>query len=131
MLNFNDKCTEWRHHCFTDIFLVRLEENNLLSSVQCLTYWPQKCSRDVFRTLQTFLLELFCRVNYLVRFCFCYGVVYSRLLGKVHEKDDQICNFLKFKFSLKSCLTHYSPVLLIYTPWKYQKTWRFSYVFRG
>ena len=28
-------------------------------------------------------------------------------------------------------LTHYSPVLLFYTPWKHQKTFRFSDVFRG
>ena len=28
-------------------------------------------------------------------------------------------------------LTHYSPVLLFYTPWKHQKTFRFSGVFRG
>ena len=28
-------------------------------------------------------------------------------------------------------LTHYSPVLLFYTPWKHQKTFRFPDVFRG
>ena len=28
-------------------------------------------------------------------------------------------------------LTYYSPVLLIYTPWKHQKIFRFSDVFRG
>ena len=28
-------------------------------------------------------------------------------------------------------LTYYSPVLLFYTPWKYQKTFRFSDIFRG
>ena len=31
----------------------------------------------------------------------------------------------------QSTLTHYSPVLLFYTPWKHQKTFRFSDVFRG
>ena len=31
----------------------------------------------------------------------------------------------------QSTLTHYSPVLLFYTPWKHQKTLRFFYVFRG
>ena len=33
----------------------------------------------------------------------------------------------------KSCfrLTHYSPMLLFYTPWKHKKTFRFSDVFRG
>ena len=28
-------------------------------------------------------------------------------------------------------LTHYCPVLVFYTPWKHQKTFRFSDVFRG
>ena len=28
-------------------------------------------------------------------------------------------------------LTHYSPMLLIYTPWKHQKTFRFTDVFWG
>ena len=28
-------------------------------------------------------------------------------------------------------LTHYNPVLLFYTPWKHQKTFRFPDVFRG
>ena len=34
--------------------------------------------------------------------------------------------------SLRSTpLTHYSPLLLFYAPWKYQKAFRFSDVFRG
>ena len=28
----------------------------------------------------------------------------------------------RFQLSLSFCLTHYSPVLLFYTPWKHQKT---------
>ena len=31
----------------------------------------------------------------------------------------------------RSYLTHYSPVLLIYTPWKHLKTFRFSYILKG
>ena len=34
-------------------------------------------------------------------------------------------------FHTVSILTHYIPVLLIYTPWKHQKTFKFSDVFRG
>ena len=34
-------------------------------------------------------------------------------------------------FLEKFLLTHYSPVLLFFTPWIHQKTFRFSDVFRG
>ena len=34
------------------------------------------------------------------------------------------------KFFIKAFLTHYRRVLLFYTPWKHQKTQRFSDVFR-
>ena len=45
-----------------------------------------------------------------------HGVPVSKSAGK----------FPKFTVHL----THYRPVLLFYTPWKHQKTWRFS-VFKG
>ena len=37
----------------------------------------------------------------------------------------------KINYQQELSLTHYSPVLLFYTPWKHQKTFRFSDVFRG
>ena len=37
----------------------------------------------------------------------------------------------KFRLQHWTNLTHYRPVLLFYTPWKYQKTVRFFDVFRG
>ena len=53
---------------------------------------------------------------------------------KMIMKDDYWANwFLSFfrkKISIL-VLTHYSPVLPFYTPWKHQKTFRFSDVFRG
>ena len=33
--------------------------------------------------------------------------------------------------SFTGVLTHYSPVLVFYTPWKHQKIFRFSDIFRG
>ena len=50
-----------------------------------------------------------------------------RLFRRIFASDTKItlgCNF-------GAPLTHYSPLLLTYTPWKYQKTFRFSDVFRG
>ena len=38
---------------------------------------------------------------------------------------------LEFFCKNSSQSTHYSPVLLFYTPWKHQKTFRFSDVFKG
>ena len=45
----------------------------------------------------------------------------------------QSCKLLTYKAVDLHChiLTHYSPVLLSYIPWKHQKTFRFSDVFRG
>ena len=49
--------------------------------------------------------------------------VFSHILG---------CNpFSPLRNMFLCTLTHYSPVLLFYTPWKHQKTFRFSDVFRG
>ena len=43
-----------------------------------------------------------------------------------------MCTIFYNRFSQSwSSLTHYSPVLLFYTPWKHQKTFKFSDVFRG
>ena len=39
-------------------------------------------------------------------------------------------HFFAQTFFIGWSLTHYSPVLLFYTPWKYQKIFRFSDVFR-
>ena len=42
-----------------------------------------------------------------------------------------VCFLAGNQLLLKTTLPHYSPVLLFYTPWKHQKTFRFSNVFRG
>ena len=53
------------------------------------------------------------------------------LVWKFSMKKDQILKYTIFQLYKNISLTHYSPVLLFYTPWKYQKTERFSDVFRG
>ena len=50
-----------------------------------------------------------------------------RLFRRIFASDTKIT--LGYNFGAP--LTHYSPLLLTYTPWKYQKTFRFSDVFRG
>ena len=50
-----------------------------------------------------------------------------RLFRRILASDTKIT--LGYNFGAP--LTHYSPVLLTYTPWKYQKIFRSSDVFRG
>ena len=58
------------------------------------------------------------------------------ILFKVHKSEYvwKIIIYISYLSILnaKICnLTHYSPVLLFFTPWKYQKTFTFSDIFRG
>ena len=49
-----------------------------------------------------------------------------------HVRSQKVIKMKSHKNELwKIKLTHYSPVLLFYTPWKHQKIFRFSDVFRG
>ena len=60
---------------------------------------------------------------YYYHYCYCTFVQYWQ--SQLTFKDITI--FSHFWLTL----THCSPVLLIYTPWKHQKTFRFSDVFKG
>ena len=57
----------------------------------------------------------------------------SILLQHFWHLDDTstLINFNALRKKWSFLLTHYSLVLLFYTPWKYQKTFRFLDVFRG
>ena len=57
------------------------------------------------------------------RYCSCLLKMFFRLLWRFVASLHFLQNYV--------VLTHYSPVFLFYTPWKYQKTLRFSDVFRG
>ena len=54
--------------------------------------------------------------------------------GKVTRKLAKFCEFFNgqilSKILIYMYLTHFSPVLLFYSPWKHQKTFKFSDVFR-
>ena len=87
----------------------------------------------------------FNKVTGLRQFLFCEfceifkNICFLEHLQRLGSEDITIV-FLKWIFALISTLifffthyrlTHYNPVLLFYTPWKHQKTFRFSDVYRG
>ena len=74
---------------------------------------------------------------------FLYVFIYNKLTNfdpfianiSHHRETSQLtCSanqYIGLYIVWKAALTHYSPVLLFYIPWKHQKTLRFSDVFRG
>ena len=52
-------------------------------------------------------------------------------LDFTNELNALLCNNVSEGTTFNFSLIHYCPVLLFYTPWKHQKIFRFSDVFRG
>ena len=81
------------------------------------------------KTAATFKVELFVII--------VNGWIYPKYLTQQLKVVGLPKSSLKFlvevcmNFCHHQTLTHYSPVLLFYTPWKHEKTCRFSDVFRG
>ena len=82
--------------------------------------------RKTGSALEYYLLFFLLLFKYVVNFC---SKIYQ--LEKGWEISDVSINKHNFCSNLNFWLTHYSPVLLFHTPWKYQKTFRFPDVFRG
>ena len=94
-----------KHLCQS--FLIKLQASGLINTFLAEHLQPQliRFLSKEFMALQSDIWRLLLRA-----FCF-FSINFS------------IVNF--------SCSIHYSPVLLFYTPWKHQKTFRFSDVLRG
>ena len=97
--------------------------------------WLIQNYNSAFHATYLRLMSLsFLRFQSLLRFMKSQFGVTSSFLIKSSSSQNQIFNKKQNSYVssfLVSCLIHYSLVLLFYTPWKLQKTFRFSDVFRG
>ena len=104
-------------------------KNNFLNFCQFLTYVDFFPGFHYFqRSFNCFFKWLVCVVST------CLYGAFDCMLLSYHIRVSEWIYTLQLSEYLRSTfvhLTHYSPVLLIYTPWKNQKTFRFSDVFRG
>ena len=117
----------WSYQIFThlSIYLFFFREKPDSECIMCF----KNSYRGRSRTAATSKVELFVII--------VNGWIYPKYLTQQLKVVGLPKSSLKFlvevcmNFCHHQTLTHYSPVLLFYTPWKHEKTCRFSDVFRG
>ena len=81
--------------------------------------WESRHSMEALITV----LSIFYKQKYFRRTCHIFDISWKIGTWTWCKVTGRHCKYFP--------LTHYSPMLLFYTPWKHRKTKRFSDVFRG